>query len=73
MMSMFSQQTPGGYPFGECVSALQKRIRAADSREAAYWAVEIEARRLQCYERINARYGPGTVTPRAGRSFSLSI
>ncbi len=42
-MTMFSQQTPGGYPFGECVSALQKRIRAADSREAAYWAVEIEA------------------------------
>ena len=40
---MFSQQTPGGYLFGECVSALQKRIRAADSREAAYWAVEIEA------------------------------
>ena len=42
-MTMFSQQTPGGYLFGECVSALQKRIRAADSREAAYWAVEIEA------------------------------
>ena len=32
-----------------------------------------EARRLECYDRINARYGPGTVTPRAGRSFSLSI
>ena len=42
-MTMFSQQTPGGYLFGECVSALQKRIRAADSREAAYWAVEIES------------------------------
>ena len=42
-MSMFGQTTPGGYRFGECVSALQKRIRAGDSREAAYWAVEIEA------------------------------
>ena len=42
-MSMFGQTTPGGYRFGECVSALQKRIRAADPREAAYWAVEIEA------------------------------
>ena len=42
-MTMFSQQTPGGYAFGECVSALQKRIRAGDAREAAYWAVEIEA------------------------------
>ena len=42
-MSMFGQTTPGGYRFGECVSALQKRIRAGDAREAAYWAVEIEA------------------------------
>ena len=42
-MSMFGQQTPGGYAFGEVVSALQKRIRAADPRGAAYWAVEIEA------------------------------
>ena len=32
-----------------------------------------EARRLECYDRINAKYGPKTVTPRAGRSFSLSI
>ena len=42
-MMMFRQQTPGGYPFGEVVSSLQKRIRAGDPREAAYWAVEIEA------------------------------
>ena len=40
---MFGQMTPGGYRFGEVVSALQKRIRAGDAREAAYWAVEIEA------------------------------
>ena len=42
-MSIFGQQTPGGYRFGEVVSALQKRIRAGDPREAAYWAVELEA------------------------------
>ena len=42
-MGMFGQNTPGGYRFGEAVSALQKRIRAGDAREAAYWAVEIEA------------------------------
>ena len=32
-----------------------------------------EARRLDCYQRINRKYGPGTVTPRDGKSFSLSI
>ena len=42
-MGMFGQMTPGGYRFGEAVSALQKRIRAGDAREAAYWAVEIES------------------------------
>ena len=40
---MFRQKTPGGYDFGECVSALQKTIRVGDSRQALYWAAEIEA------------------------------
>ena len=42
-MTMFGQQTPGGYAFGEVTSALQKCIRVNDPRQAAYWAVEIEA------------------------------
>ena len=42
MPGLFHQSTPGGYAFGEVVSALQKRIRAGDAREALYWAVEIE-------------------------------
>ena len=41
--NMFRQKTPGGYDFGECVSALQKSIRAGSPRDAMYWAVEIEA------------------------------
>lgn len=41
-MSMFGQNTQDGYPFGECVSALQKCIRRGQTREAVYWAVEIE-------------------------------
>jgi len=40
---MFRQRTPGDYDFGECVSALQKTIRAGDPRQALYWAAEIEA------------------------------
>ena len=32
-----------------------------------------EARRLECYNRINRKWGAGTVTARAGRSFSLRI
>ena len=41
--NMFRQRTPGDYDFGECVSALQKTIRAGDPRQALYWAAEIEA------------------------------
>ena len=42
-MSMYGQRTPGDYAFGEVVSALQKAIRAGDARQAAHWAMEIEA------------------------------
>ena len=40
---LFWQMTPGGYKFGECVSALQKSIRRGKPREALFFAVEIES------------------------------
>lgn len=38
-----ARPTPGGYQFGECVSALQKCIRRGHDEEAMYWAFEVEA------------------------------
>lgn len=39
----FAQTTPGGYNFGQCVSALQKEIRRSNEWNAMYWAMQIEA------------------------------
>jgi replication-associated recombination protein RarA len=36
-------RTPGGHALDECVSALQKCIRRGKTREAAYFASELEA------------------------------
>jgi len=38
-----SQVTPGGYPFPEVISALQKHIRRGEEREAMECAIQIEA------------------------------
>ena len=38
---MFSQDTPNGYAFAECVSALQKCIRISNYRDAVFFAREI--------------------------------
>lgn len=41
-MALGQYKTPGGYAFGETMSALQKCIRRADEEGAMFWAIEME-------------------------------
>ena len=43
-MEKYQLKTQGGHGFLEVVSALQKEIRRANEREAAYWAFELVPR-----------------------------
>ena len=64
-------------------SQAKDRIIWQDHRWAPYFGLSwskggiahtrTEARRLACYDRINAKYGRGTVTPSKGKTFSLHI